>query len=163
MLLVAFSLVWTPKHWYRTGWVQDNRNNKRNVKQWDALTASHSSYSKFPQREHPRQPGDKRASVSLLLKATSQHSRLQQTQIWQPTGNSCHSRARSIRALSEIGPISCSTQPRACGPMCRNATSNISRRSAALCPWLLRTEGHVLSISTGRTEAEELLKRHIHL
>lgn len=127
-------------------WVQDNKNNnKRSIKQWETLTASHSSYSKFPQCEHRRQPEDNRASVSLLLKATSQHSRLQQAQIWQPTGNSCHSRARSIRALSQrlapsLAALSLTPVGR-CTEMQLMPTSKISRWKAALCPWLLRAEG----------------------
>lgn len=79
---------------------QDNKNNTGSIKQCEPLTASRSSYSKFPQCEHPKQQGDKRASVLPRLKATSQHSRLQQAQIWQPTGSSCHSRAHSIPPLS---------------------------------------------------------------
>lgn len=124
--------------------MQDNKNNKGNKKQWEALTTPHSSYSKFPQCDHPRQPGDKRASVSLLLKATSQQSRLQQAQIWLPTGSSCHSRARSIPALSlRLAPslVALSHTPVGwCAEMQLMPTSKIPKWNTAPCPWLLRAD-----------------------
>lgn len=77
------------------------------MKQWGALTASPSSHSKFPQCEHPRQPGTKervsvRSSKRHLSTLASNRPKYD-----EPTGPSCHWRGPfNAASVSEPRPVS---------------------------------------------------------
>lgn len=86
------------------------------------------------------QPEDKRASVSSLLKATSQHSRLQRAKMWQPTGSSYLWRAQfNPGSVSHIGSGS-SAELCIRGPV---ATSNQDEMSSfrRISRWQQRSGG----------------------